>query len=121
VHSIPHEHRGADLRLIDTADRAELERRFPELATPLPRPGDGGWCWAPVPVDDPAPTLPGLEPTPAELAGTYARQAAELEAMVRAEDARQRTYARVILDALAELRGALDQLAGDGAAAEVTR
>jgi hypothetical protein len=58
---------------------------------------------APAGVPDPEPVE--------QLAATYARQAEELAALVRAEDARQRGFAAVMLDALAELRGALDQIA----------
>lgn len=57
--------------------------------------------------------LPGMpEPDPvAHLAAVYARQVADLAEAVADHEAREQAYCRLVREALAELRGALDAIA----------
>ena len=83
-----------ELRVVDTANVADLYERFPELRTPLT-----------------APAAPAIAARVDELADRYARQADELAAMVEDYDRAHSATVRVLLDGLAGLHVALDELA----------
>lgn len=69
MRTVSHPTTPSDLRVIDTADRAELESRFPELATPLPRPDHRPSPAAgPFVVTCPACWFPDGAPVPDEVA-----------------------------------------------------
>lgn len=88
----------AGLRVVDTANAAELLERYPELRVPL-QPGPAG-----TPAGVPAGSV-------AELADVYARQADDLARVVEGLDRQHRATVRVLLASLAEMHVALDELA----------
>jgi len=81
-----------ELRLVDTTNVADLLERYPELRIPTAR--------------------PAMEARPiAELAEIYARQADELARIVEDADRKYRATVWVVLNGLAELHVALDEIA----------